>query len=453
VSLRLQALSKRPVLAVAAFWYISLFPGRLPFDSSDAIRMLQRGESTEQWTPLFFWLLKLFTIDGRVIYVSSFLIAIGFLYSFNYLVKSISVPTEHLETKILFWTSITPIYGFWSVTVSHDSTFVIGFVMTIAILLRITSNQVITVRKREALLAAVFLLTSWVGYVLCVILLLSLFFLKYKNWLFVFVGVLLFASTAPLGISSTRSDVIFRPFLVDMKCVVQHDEAVVSQQTWQALQEIAPRERWENPVSCSSMDSAVHSLYSSTSNLSNLRWSKILPSYLQLLKDNPAIVIVGHIQRSSVALPPILFQPPKNQVSWDLSLPVGFGTNTMIQQGPEVIHPSIDEKSVDINVPFQIYFEIPAQLLAFLVNQASWFWGWGGLWIIPFIYLIHSRFALLGIRRLKFTYAQLLVFHLMMFALMPDPTPRYVLPSLLLGNFATVALLVLRKSRLNQPNP
>jgi hypothetical protein len=295
---------------------------------------------------------------------------------------------------------------------------------------------------KEVFLAAIFLLTSWVGYLLCVIFLLSLFIFKYKGMIYVCTTVFLIALTSSIGISATRADVVFRPFLVDVKCVVQHQDALVSEQTWTTLLEIASRDLWLNPVSCSSMDRAVESLRSS--DLSKLRWKKILPAYLQLLKDNPAIVLVGHIQRSTVALPPILFQPPKNQVSWDLSLPVGFGTNTMIQQGPEVVHPSIDEESVDVNIPIFAYLEVPAQFLGFLVNQASWFWGWGGLWVIPLILLIKARFSNLRQIKVGFVYLHILVFHLTLVALMPDPTPRYVLPSLLLGNLAAIIWLVSR---------
>ena len=443
---------KNPVFWTISFWYISLFPGRLPFDSSDAIRMIQRGESTEQWTPLFFWFLKVFTFNGQSIFIASGFTALGFIYSFKYLIKSICFASKMNEAKILFWISLTPIYGFWSVTVSHDSTFVIGFVMTVAILLRTASNQEISVRKQDIFIAAIFLLTSWVGYVLCFIFLISLLMSRFQGIIRISTAILLIALTSSVGISPTRADVAFRPFLVDMKCVVQHQEAVISQQTWATLIEIAPKDLWLEPVRCSSMDGAVESLNSNSSDLSMLRWKKIIPAYLQLLKDNPAIILVGHIQRSSVALPPILFQPPKNQVSWDLSVPVGMSTNIMIQQGPEVIHPSVDEESVDVDFPIFGYLEIPAQLLAFLVNQASWFWGWGGLWIIPAIFLIHTRFSCFGRKRMSFVYIQILIFHLMLVALMPDPTPRYVLPSLLFGNLSVIILFVSRNSEEKSPN-
>ena len=49
----------------------------------------------------------------------------------------------------------------------------------------------------------------------------------------------------------------------------------------------------------------------------------------------------------------------------------------MLQQGPEVVHPSLDEPSANVTIKPFVVFEIPAQLLGFLVNQALWSWGLG----------------------------------------------------------------------------
>ena len=39
---------------VVVFWYLAFFPGRLGYDYSLAIRMIQEGESTDWWTSTFF---------------------------------------------------------------------------------------------------------------------------------------------------------------------------------------------------------------------------------------------------------------------------------------------------------------------------------------------------------------------------------------------------------------
>lgn len=443
---------RQPLLYSTIFWYLSLFPGRLPFDSSDAIRMLQKGESTEQWTPLFFWMLKLSTFNGSFIYLASALMAIGFLYSFHYFIHSIPLLEEKTKLRALFVFTLTPVYGFWSVTVSHDSTFTIGFVMTISMIIRELARSNRQVKPISVFVGTIFLLTSWLGYVLVLLLLLSFLILKRKLSALLCLFAVLTAGLSSIGINSTREDVVFRPLLVDLKCVAQHPKAVITPGAWERLLKISPKTNWLIPVSCSSMDGAVQVLYGSGADLTNLRWSDVIPAYFQLLKDNPAIMLVGHIQRSSVALPPLLFQPPKNQVSWDLDQPVGLGTNTMIQQGPEVLHPSVDEKSVDITIPIIEYLGFIPQLLGFLVNQASWFWGWGGLWILFLLYLLHTRFQETRLRNKVLLFSPLGLFHFLLFILMPDPTPRYVLPTILLGGFAFIILAMTRHAAKTEIN-
>jgi hypothetical protein len=440
--LRNIAMIKISPFFVAIFWYISLFPGRLPFDSSDAIRMIKRGESTEQWTPLFFWLLRITTLEGTMIWLSSALLCSGFFYAFKFLIDSLNFANLRKAKMIHLAITLFPVYGFWSVTVSHDSTFLIGFVMALAILIR-SSNKGSDISIRHNLFAVSLLLTSWVGYVIVILFLISLATVKMRYVSVVALSTLALSLISQIGITSTRPDVVFRPALVDIKCAVQHPDSIITKDTWSRLEAIAPRDQWLSQTSCASMDKAVQTLYTGSNSLDNLQWREVAPVYLQLLSDNPAIILMGHIQRSSVALPPLLFQPPKNQVSWNLDRPVGEGTNTMLQQGPEVVHPSVDEPSVDLSFPGSKVVEIPAQLLGFLVNQASWFWGWGGLWLLPTFYMIQTRLKRSHVK--KIISLHILLFHAILFALMPDPTPRYVLPSILLGFFSTCVILIDRR--------
>ena len=59
-------------------------------------------------------------------------------------------------------------------------------------------------------------------------------------------------------------------------------------------------------------------------------------------------MVQAHLQRGSEALPPPFFQGPPNQVDRNLAIPVGLNTNTALQLGPEVLHPSIDDPALKI---------------------------------------------------------------------------------------------------------
>jgi len=403
--------------------------------------MIQQGRSTEQWTPLFFWFLRITTFWGQQIWLSSAIIAFGFFFAVRFFVESLNLASVlKWRSRLLF--SITPIYGFWSVTVSHDSTQVIGVLLYTGIFVRLVTRPDEKLNKAFLFSAVLFLLTTWAGYAIFIVGFLYLFRTSVKQTYLALSFGLIIMLVSPFGLDATRYDVQFRPFLVDIKCAVQHKESKVSVKTWQSLEALAPREVWIAPVSCSSMDGAVNSIASSKSFSQNLRWRPIIEAHFQLLRDNPAVVLMGHIQRSTPALPPLLFQPPKNQVNWDLDEPVGLGTNTMLQQGPEVLHPSLDEPSVDVSVFALTILEIPAQLLGFVVNQASWFWGWGGFWILFFFGLLY-KLGFRSLNSIKIT-TPLLIIHGLAFLIGPDPNPRYVLPTLVIGQLSALVLLLMR---------
>ena len=117
--------SRNSPALLSIFWYLALFPARLTLDSFDDVRMMQRGESTEHLDPTLFLFLEAQHFLGKQVWLASFLIALGFYFPLKFLVESlpISVKAKFL-TRILF--SLSPIYGFWSVTVSHDATSAIG---------------------------------------------------------------------------------------------------------------------------------------------------------------------------------------------------------------------------------------------------------------------------------------------------------------------------------------
>lgn len=244
--------------------------------------------------PTLFWFLRLSTFWGRQVWLASFLIALGFYFSLKFLVESFPISAKaKLWTRIVF--SLSPIYGFWSVTVSHDATSAIGMMILIGVLLKLFETNSMNGLYKFILIGILTMLTTFPGYIIVGVFVLFILFKERKvgvlATLFAF-GLIVFS---PIGIDPTRSDVKFRPFLVDIKCVVQHEESVIHLETWRILEKIAPKENWLLETSCASMDGAVSTITTEGRSLAPLSWSEIMPAYFQLLRDNPAIVLMGHI--------------------------------------------------------------------------------------------------------------------------------------------------------------
>ena len=418
---------------ICAIWYLSMFPGRLGYDYALAIRMIQNGESTNWWTGIYFWFLRLTTFYGQSIYVASFIGLVSIVYALWYFLSSVVVNRKILERSFLI-TLCFPIVGVFGVTVSHDVFQSAGLLIFLGLIWRFYQNsENLRHLLSHYLLASLFLITTQTGiYTVGVVALLTLFTNYRKQVVPAFISILIISTLGNIGISGS---IIKHPtmnlFLADLKCVTQHPEAEIPDSAWIEFNKIAPKTKWLTPLSCSNVDAQIAALGVADKELRISR--NFLSAYISTVSKNPAIVMQAHLQRSLGALPPPFFQGPENQVDRNIQNPVGLSTNTALQLGPELLHPSIDEPSVSQNVSIFAPLEVVAQGLTFFVNQASWFWGWGGLWLYPiFIYYLYF----LKIRRARvflITLLPTLLLHSSYVLIGPGPLGRYYLSTIIAG--------------------
>jgi len=215
---------------------------------------------------------------------------------------------------------------------------------------------------------------------------------------------------------------------------------------WEWLETIAPRSQWIIPISCSSMDHAID-LLGAGSNFRVPSTLEFIKNYGLISKQNPAIVLMSHINKSRVALPPPFFPIPENQVNLNPNIPIGLETNVALQSGPEVLHPSIDEPSMRQGQSPLFFFERMVQIPTFLINQASWFWGWGGLWLWPIAYFSIKKMFTGSKFRLFIANWPTLSLHLFLFFLSPGSLPRYVMSTLFCGIILTIVLILERTNQ------
>jgi hypothetical protein len=418
---------------ICAFWYLSMFPGRLGYDYALAIRMIQNGESTNWWTGIYFWFLRLTTFYGQSIYVASLIGLVSIVYALWYFLSSLVANRKILERSFLI-TLCFPIVGVFGITISHDVFQSAGLLIFLGLIWRFYQNhENFWDYISHYLLASLFLITTQTGiYTVGVITLLSLFTVYRKQVLTAFLSILVISALGNVGVSGS---IIKHPtmnlFLADLRCVTQHPEAEIPDSAWFEFEKIAPKTKWLTPLSCSNADAQIAALGVAEKELSFSR--NFLSAYISTVSQNPAITIQAHLQRSLGALPPPFFQGPENQVDRNIQNPVGLGTNTALQLGPELLHPSIDEPSVSQKVSIFAPLEVVAQGLTFFVNQASWFWGWGGLWLYPiFIYYLYFL-KIRQTRVLLITLFPTLLLHGSYVLLGPGPLGRYYLSTIIAG--------------------
>jgi hypothetical protein len=428
-------------LAAATFWYVSLFPGRIGSDPVQSVELMKEGKSTDWWTAIYFWFLKIATFNGNSIWLAS-LISLAVLFlAVYYFIYSLPGEKQDLQ-KALLITCATPIFGNFGVNINHDVFFTSGVLLLLGYSLRQLRNKQTPKNYIIPITAIILLLNAKTGYLLILAFLIFQLYSRVKKTTVLFLGsfaVVIFLISG-LGISKSPVPKHFLPAIADLKCVTQHPDARISTQEWQYLASIADLAEWKLPKTCSSMDIAIGELRSKKLEVLNNR--EFFTNYLSIATKNPSIVIQAHLQRSSQALPPPFFQGPENQVDRNIQNPVGLNTNIALQLGPSVLHPSIDYPDFKIKNDLLKWFESLALFFSFLINQASWFWGWGGLWLWPvFIYFVFPMQVRTPRRLFALTYP-LALNHFQLIMVGPIPAPRYVMSTILTGYILSILLIL-----------
>ena len=430
-------------LGIIAFWYLSLFPGRLGYDYSLAIRMIQQGESTDWWTSLFFWYLKISSFNGKSIFVPALFGLISLVFSLVFLISAFSQSLK-VRLRAIIIISLTPLFGVFGVTVSHDVFQTAGIIILVGVELRFIQKIYISNRNLTTviLIAFIFLLSVKTGPFFILFALISFAIRKKFKVIFITVPIIVILYlVSAIGVSTDfMKDAKYYPMIADLKCITQHPESEITPNEWKFLEQIAPKKLWVEELSCSTVESASKVINSPNSNLTLN--GQFWRNYFGITSKNPAIFIMAHLQRSRGALPPPFFQGPENQVSYDIRVPIGFGTNTALQSGPELLHPSIDEPSVDINIRILKPLEFLAQFPTFLINQASWFWGWGGFWLIPIMYFWIRYFRNSKISNRLLSLYPIYLLHLSLIILTPGALGRYYMSTILIGVTASIILIL-----------
>lgn len=441
----------KKVLLIVAFWYLAMWPGRLGYDYSLAIRMIRAGESTNWWTAAYFRFLEFTTFYGRTIFLTSIIGLISLAYAIWFFLSSVIKDSEILR-KTYLAILLTPLFGVFGVTVSHDVFQTAGIITFLGLLIRAKGDYMSAKNFfPNYFFASICLLTVKTGLPTFVLLTIVFIFSKFRVvTLKASIPIILIGLVSNVGIGPS---IIKHPgpnvLLSDLKCVAQHPEAEISLDEWSALENIAPRELWLIPVTCSNPDLQIKILGISEEDI-KLPNSFYL-DYLKVVSRNPLIVIQAHIQKSLGALPPPFFPGPENQVDRNISNPVGYGVNTALQKGPELLHPSIDEPAVAVKVDFLLPLQALAQTATFVINQSSWFWAWGGLWLWPILFFYISFLRFTKWTEISIALLPTLLLHAANVLLGPGPLGRYYMSTILVGLALTISMFFswIKKVRAN----
>ena len=424
-------------------YFYGLFPGRIYSDSASLIELMRAGQSSDQWSALYFRYLQMLTLNGRILFIAAAVNLLFLTFSVFWLIKSLRIDERVKKTTFLIL-ACSPFVGVFGMTVGRDTVATSGILLLTSQLIQFSEGKSLNSWSQKIIfsISIIFASMSIVGSVF-LLTLSFIFFFKSRRLLsatiFILVTFNLTLMTTALQVSHYPEKLYLANVLGDMKCIAQHPDAVISEIQWEELSKLGSIDSWKEPKSCWLADYSYFALKSASLNS-----EETLSLWKNLFMQNPQISIIARVQRSSVALPPILFSPPPNMISMDYSQPVGLGTQDDLQKFSELFKTSVDSKYFDkLDLPLQAPLESLLLFTALIFNQNSQMWGWAGLWLS--VCLLFGR-QLTILPRADYVQALLPITstHFLIIVASPAPNPRYLMATTLLGIVVAVSRIAIK---------
>lgn len=419
------------------FYFMALFPGRINPDAEKSIRLMLSDNSSANWTALYFRILQFLTLNGRTIAFASFVGLLVLALSCFYFIHSLIKPKRAADLSFRF-VCIFPLMPIFGLTVQNNVFSWAGLLLLTADLFNRFNASHFNFQISNQILvctAIFFSFTSYTGIAGVIGYLVALAVRKHLRALlhsFIFAIITSLAGMV-LMVTPSEPALKYLPLLGDLKCIAQDKDSNISNEQWTFLESLGSRSNWESESSCLYADNAIFAYWKA----GEIPVTNFVSNWARICLSNPRICLMAHIQRSSQALPPPFFTGQPNATESDYRIPIGANSKRSLQVFNEVIIDAPIAGSFETQqIPYLSGLESIVLMGAFVLNQNSKFWGWGGFWLFCFfVYLVFNHRKALIVLVPSVTQLGLL------FAASPLPDPRYAFGWIIMGLTVSVGML------------
>lgn len=412
-------------IAILLFWFLLRSPGVLHPDVVLLLDLNEKGESTNQSTLAYFYLLKVMTLNGATTTIM-IIVQLVMLYIVLRRVASLTIiDNPRVRDLVIRIIIVTPIYGYFATYLHHDIWGICGsLVLFCEAFRKIYLKQNISL---PWLLLGTVLSTctyaSWFGAIFFL-----LFVAIWRSYLILslcFLVSLVMVSFSFLAHTSSTISVI--SLTSDIKCAIEERPELLELRELAPLLKAQSSEFWMESQSTRCLDS--NWIYNNM-RVDNISISEIVVSWLRIVTTEPGPVIKAHLLKASPALPPPITLLPPNR--YDLS----NSSVSISRIGANELFPISGlnaQWSFETLAPLRNLFD----LLAYLLNLRTDLVGWGGAWLLFVFLLLQKQLRSFGsnkpIAQSALVLSPLLACHFFVVALAPVVDARYVFQSSLLG--------------------
>jgi len=314
-------------LVFALIYWLAMYPGLFGEDSLITLEQARHGPIDAWFTAWWIYLIKIVTLNTTVI--PALTLAGVLLFTWSVRVWATTVfPAGPSRMWAILLISASPLVGAFGIQVRHDAWMTSGLLLIMAAMARLrpgcgeagASRGTLEAGDYGLLLIAAPLIATRHNGVPTVIVAAIAWRLwrgrEHSRLSLALIGVAAIAvvitwgATHAAGLSrSTDPAQVVEWVMADTSCLLSKDGVVPTEADWSALETIADRRDWPQPVACAFVNPLfIAPSFHQDRVAPNI--GRLVSAWLSLARQHPVKMLGAHVTRLSFFLPPFLVRDP-----------------------------------------------------------------------------------------------------------------------------------------------
>lgn len=401
---------------VQVVWWVIFFPGFFSGDSFGAVQMAKSGDLTNSYTASWAIYVRIFSLHGNAIWLLTLLSGLILVFSVTCLAYSLFANRTAAIASFLL--VLTPLVVGMGITLWHDIPMTAGLLLLTSFFTTVLTDEKIGRREiiTQLLFGSVLISFRPNGLPTLIVFSAAILIINFRKRLFKYLTAAIFTSSIVtvigsqliLGLSPINDFYAQEWMRNDISCFA--NTGAGSDFVERNIPNIGSTETWRSAAACTFLNTGTFT------SQDKIRAQEFVPSaWFKLLKQDPAFVLMTHLQRNAYLIPIPFFGIPTS--------PFLHSTIEYENRGIEWAFPSIAEQA---RAPMRLW------------NGIRGITGWAGMWALVTMLLL--MFA----KKRELLPSLLMSVSLIgiLFIFSPIPDARYALFALIAGQLALIGKIV-----------
>lgn len=303
----------------ALLWWITFYPGFFGDDALIHLEDARSGNIPVWFTAWWIYVVRFVSVGTRAIPVLTLAGALTLAYAVYFWIETV-FPAGRTRAVALLAISISPLVGAMGIQLRHDIPMTAALLVCAAVLSRTWDGARFTARDVGLLaLAALLLPTRHNGVPTIAGTAVVLLLWDRRRWGQALAMLAVAGAASAVTIAATRASgnantvqpaQTLEWLMGDISCMLSKRGVDATAGEWQALERIAARDQWPQPLACTAMNPLLRAPSFTTSSV-EANYDAVVNVWWSMAARYPREMVAAHASRVRLHLPPLAAGPPE----------------------------------------------------------------------------------------------------------------------------------------------